>query len=121
MPEPSPVDGSFVPEVRDPVVDVEVDGERVLLDEETGHLAVLDRVGSVVYPFFDGTATVDELADDVAAAFGEDRERVAGDLIALAEQLREARFLERHDRDEATADDGADTSGVPRWIDPPSA
>jgi hypothetical protein len=105
------------PAAKPTVVSVEVGGERVLLDTETGKLHLLDRVASVVWPFLDGTATVDELAADVADAFGEPVERVRADLGALVGRLAEEGLLAGTGE---PAPDDEPPPGPRMLVDPPS-
>jgi hypothetical protein len=65
-----------------------------VFDAVSGHLFRLDPVGALVWPFLDGTATVAELAEDVAAAFGEDVDQVCPALQALVEQLARLNLVE---------------------------
>lgn len=80
------IDGSFVPRRRGAVAIVELDGEAVLFDEATGTTHLLDQVATVVWKCFDGSGSVDELVEDLAAAFGAPRDVVAGDVLELARQ-----------------------------------
>lgn len=77
----------LVPSPKRSVVSVELDGERVLYDTETGRLHQLDAIGSVVWSCFDGEVDLDELAGDLSEAFGADRGRVRADVEALARSL----------------------------------
>lgn len=52
MTDPAPldiVDDDFVPGVKPSVASVELDGERVLYDADSGRLHRLDPVGSVIW------------------------------------------------------------------------
>ena len=76
------------------VATVELDGEAVLYDERAGTLHHLDPVATVVWARFDGLVTLDTLARELSDAFGVERERVRGDLLAFAGQLRAQQLLE---------------------------
>lgn len=56
--------------VKDGLAEAELDGERVVWDPDTGQLARLDRIGSLVWLCLDGAVTVEELSADLAHAFG---------------------------------------------------
>ncbi len=84
---PEAIDGSFVPVRKGSVASSELDGEAVLLDTDTGSVHLLDSIGSVVWSCFDGSATLAELARDLAEAFSAEPDRVYSDVLALARQL----------------------------------
>ena len=71
------------------LADAELDGERVVWDPETGRVARLDRVGSLVWACLDGESSLDEIADDLAAAFGTAVTVVRPDVVDLIERLSE--------------------------------
>lgn len=81
------LDLSFVPQPKSTVATAELDGEAVLYDEEIGSLHTLDPIGTVVWSCFDGTASLSEIAGELAAAFGTGAGTVADDVLALARQL----------------------------------
>ena len=89
-----PADGSFVPQRASGLVEVELDGELLLLDPRTDRLHVLDALGTVIWNVFDGDVTVDELTGDLAEVFGAPAETVRTDLGALVDALRAADLLE---------------------------
>lgn len=94
-PVPRPkIDGSFVPCVRADIASVEIDGERVIYDQSTRAVVHLDAVASVVWLVLDGSGTIDELAVDLADAFGADVDQVKPDVLALVERLAVAGVLE---------------------------
>jgi hypothetical protein len=69
---------------------VQVEDEVVVHNAATRRVARLDRVGGIVWPFLDGTATIEELAADVADAFGQPVEEVLPALATLVESLVDA-------------------------------
>ncbi|HET7486625.1 MAG TPA: PqqD family protein [Acidimicrobiales bacterium] len=83
-----PVDGSWAPRPAPELTTVEIDGEALLLDPRTDGVHQLDRLGSVIWQVLDGEATVDELVDDLAAAFAAPPEQVRHDLGDLLVGLR---------------------------------
>lgn len=80
------IDGGFVPVVRPSTASVEIDGERVVVDED-GVFHLLDPVASVVWPFLDGSTSIEDLADDLSAAFDGDRDRISQDMLELTRDL----------------------------------
>ena len=76
-----------VPRRGDQAAFVELDGETVVYDEEQGTLHLLDRIATIVWACCDGTGTVAEIVDDLADAFGAERERVDADVRALLGKL----------------------------------
>src|SRR5436190_20951105 len=84
---PEEIDGSFIPIRNVSVTSVELDGEGVLLDEATGSLYFLNRIGHIVWSCMDGSGTIDDLAADLSAAFSTAFEQVRGDVVALAREL----------------------------------
>lgn len=84
-----PTSGGPVWKVKAGLGDAELDGERVLWDPETGQLARLDRIGSLVWASLDGVATVGELVADLADAFGVSAEAVRADVDDLVARLSE--------------------------------
>ena len=87
------IDGSFRPSARLSVASVELDGESVLLDEETGHTHLLNPTATVVWQSFDGQTTINALVDDLAEAFGIDRAVVYEDVLNLVRQLGQQGLL----------------------------
>jgi peroxiredoxin len=83
------IDGGFVPRPIPGVARVELDGEVVLGVQLGGSLQTfcLNRMGGLIWECFDGSATLDELIDDLSDVFGADREIVAHDVLQLAQNL----------------------------------
>lgn len=102
----------------------ELDGERVLYQTETGRVQRLDAVGSIVWTLFDGTATVAELAADLADGFGADPEIVLRDVVALVQALLADNMLVGGDEEQALPEHTAPASDEPSQpqflVDPPS-
>lgn len=88
-----PVDGSFVPVAKGSVTSVELDGERVLYDVDSGRLQRLDPVGTIIWPFLDGSVSIAELADDVADAFSAPAEDVRAGIVDLVRALLDEGLL----------------------------
>jgi PqqD family protein of HPr-rel-A system len=76
------------PKARDDLEVVEIDGEAVVYDERTGNLHHLNPTAALVLAVCDGTATIRELAGDLAAEFGEPPDRLERDVRTLLRRFR---------------------------------
>jgi PqqD family protein of HPr-rel-A system len=86
--------GSCIPVLRCGVASVEIDGETVIYDVELDATHLLNPTATAVWSCLDGETTVDQLIDDVAAAFGVPREEVRTDILTLLRDLGRAGLLE---------------------------
>jgi len=59
----------------------------VLLHVETGYYYTLNEVGKFVWESMDGSRSLEDIRDSVAAVYDASREEVGRDLAELAEQL----------------------------------
>jgi PqqD family protein of HPr-rel-A system len=82
------------PRARDGLTVLELDGEAVVYDEETGNLHYLNPTATVVFTLCDGTATASELSADVADAYGIPAGEVEPQLRRLLRQLKRIGLLE---------------------------
>jgi len=82
------------PKTREALTVVELDGEAVVFDPDTLDVHRLNPTATLVFRFLDGSGTVDELADDVAAAFDAPVDDVRAQLTELVQQLDETDLLE---------------------------
>ncbi|MGH9177318.1 MAG: PqqD family protein [Acidimicrobiales bacterium] len=73
---------------------VELDGEAVVFDDESCRLYLLNPVATVVWQCLDGTASVPELAAELAGSFGAPVATVRADVEALVVELAGAGLLE---------------------------
>lgn len=132
MTDPATIDGRFVPRVKDGAASVEVDGERVILDEDTGELHLLNPSAGLVFACFDGTGTIDEIAADFSDVLGLPIAEARADVTAVAVQLAASGLLdglappaEPHDHDHDGAGAAAapvDAPPTPRFlVDPPTS
>ena len=64
---------------------VEVDGEIVILDEATGATHLLNPTAALVWQCLDGVSTVEEIAVDIADAYGQDIEAVRDPVLAAVQ------------------------------------
>ncbi|MGH2787285.1 MAG: PqqD family peptide modification chaperone [Actinomycetota bacterium] len=88
------IDGAFVPRHRPNTAGVELDGEMVLLVEGTTKPHWLNQTGTIVWNCLDGMVSLDELAGEIAEAFGADPSVVRDDVIDIAQGLGGAGLLE---------------------------
>jgi peroxiredoxin len=79
------VDAVFVPELVSGIASVELDGEMVLLVEDTGNIMWLDHLGTVVYKCIDGISSLAQICQDLAEVFGADPETVVEDVVYFAQ------------------------------------
>lgn len=75
----------------------EVGGEVVVYDDATNRTLVLNQTGALFWQCLDGTATIGEIALDMADAFGVGVDTVTAELEALAAQLADMGVLEAAD------------------------
>src|SRR5262245_6384078 len=91
------IDEQFVPGRRAEVSYVEIDGEQVLAAPTEGaryDAHWLDRTAAIVWQTYDGVTPLSELIDDLAEAFGADRDVVRDDVLTLTSALGRAGLLE---------------------------
>ena len=81
------------PMARDDLTIVELDGEAVIYDEQTADLHHLNPTATIVFGLCDGTATVSELATDMAEAFQVPVEEVESQLRSLLRSFRSQGLL----------------------------
>ena len=94
------------PLVRDGLTVVELDGEAVIYDEETGELHHLNPSATIVFGLCDGTQTPDEMAAEIAAAFGVPVEEMTPQVREVVDQFGYAGLLDgvaRVERDEVAS------------------
>jgi hypothetical protein len=77
----------LVPRRRAGVRGVEIDDESVLYDERDDRLHLLNWSASAVWWAIDGTATVDDLATDLAGRFHAQPDAMRSDVVALLDVL----------------------------------
>jgi PqqD family protein of HPr-rel-A system len=97
------------PRARDDLTVVELDGEAVIYDEINGDLHRLNPTATVVFSLLDGSATLDDLAGDIADAYGMPVEQVTAQVAELVEQLADSHLLVGTEPDvfaEVDGDDG---------------
>ena len=84
---------SVKPKARDDLAVVELDGEAVVFDERTSDLHYLNPTATLVFGLCDGTGTVEELAADIAAAYGADEGAIRRDVAAAVDEFARSGLL----------------------------
>ena len=79
---------------RDDVTVVVLDGEAVIYDRRAGSLHHLNAGATLVYELCDGSASIAQLAADIAGAAGQPVERIEPDVRSAIRGLRKADLLE---------------------------
>jgi len=103
------IDPAFVPRFRAEVAAIPVADESVLYEEDTGTLHQLDAVATVVCSMFDGSSSMGEAVDELAEAFGADRDVVGADVLRLVRHLAGMGLLDglpAHEAPVGDPDDG---------------
>lgn len=81
--------GDFVPRRDDDgVVTAQFDGEAVLYQLEANRLHLLNGTAALVWQLCDGSGSVAELVDDLAATFDAPREEIATGVEDVIETFR---------------------------------
>lgn len=87
------IDGAFRPRLRSTVASVELDGEAVLYDTDSGHTHLLNPTATVIWGCLDGETTVDELIADLAVEYGVDAPVIAAEVVELIKRFGEQGLL----------------------------
>jgi len=88
------IDGAFVPLQRQDVAAVMLEGETVVLAEGAAGAFFLDELATLVWDTFDGSASLEELAEDFADAFAAEPGVVLEDILTLTREIGRAGLLE---------------------------
>src|SRR6478609_1294839 len=116
--EADTIDGSFVPAKRPEVASIHLDDESVLMPGGDGGGAHwLDATATVVVDLFDGHASIDAIAAEIAEVVPVDPATVREDVLALARTLGRRGVL-RGVATESPFDD-LDVGGLPLGSDLP--
>jgi coenzyme PQQ biosynthesis protein PqqD len=74
-----------------------VDGETVIFDRRRGLIHVLNSTAHFIWERCDGTATIADIAQQLATAFEVDPQKVAADVAAFIAQLHAVELLALQD------------------------
>jgi hypothetical protein len=88
------LDESAVARGLERVTEVELDGETILYDEKTHELLVLNSSAALIWQVLDGTCSLRELSEDLAAAFRIDPGTVGADVLDTVRALGSHGLLE---------------------------
>lgn len=94
------------PKFREVLTVVELDGESVIYDEESGDLHHLNPTATIVFSLCDGAATIKEISADIAQAFGVSDDEVERQVRALLRQFRKQGLLDGSGTRETVRSDG---------------
>lgn len=90
---PDDIDEAYAPRVVDDALEIEVEGERVVIGGRWGGSQVLNPTATLIWQFLDGEATLGELIDDFADELGTSRKIVKRDVLEFARSLGRAGLL----------------------------
>ena len=117
--DPGQIDERFIPARAAPVYTVELEGEAVLLDEDSNRLHLLNPIATLLWACFDGTSTVEEILTDLAEALDTPYDTVLHDTLDVLERLGQEGLLDgvahapSDTRDPTEAEEGeADVAGA---------
>lgn len=82
------------PEVRHDLTVVELDGEAVIFDEDSGELHHLNQTATIVFRLCDGTATMRQVSTDISETFCVPLAEVDPQVRGVVRQFRKAKLLE---------------------------
>lgn len=82
------------PKARGDLTVVELDGEAVIYDDANSRIHYLNPTATLVFSIFDGTATVRDLAQDIAQVYQVPPDEVEKQVRALLRDFRKANLLE---------------------------
>jgi hypothetical protein len=82
------------PKARDDITVVELDGEAVIFDEQSGALHRLNPTATIVFGLCDGTATIRDISRDICEAFGVPLTEVESQVRGVIRQFRKSKLLE---------------------------
>jgi len=92
----APTPRSVLQRSRSPRVEhVEVDGEIVAFDTESGALHLLDPLATVIWNLLDGSATLLETSDDLASALGRPGDEMLPLVLELVGRLEDLALVHR--------------------------
>ena len=95
------------PRVRDDLTVVELDGEAVIHDEVNGDLHRLNTTATLVFSLLDGSATLEELATEIATAYEMPVDQIHRQVRQLVDQLAASHLLVGTELAAVDGDDGA--------------
>jgi hypothetical protein len=91
------LDEGYVPVVCSHASSVQVEDKTFVYDERLHTMMVLNRPAAAIWSGCDGARTVDQLAEDLSIAFGEDLTQVRSDVMATVAKLADLGLVERRE------------------------
>lgn len=85
---------SFVPRARRACSKIELDGDVILVDDDSGAVHLLNPTARIVWSCFDGSATIAEIAGDLDTVFAADHATITAAVSDLARRLGDVGLLE---------------------------
>ncbi len=84
---PDEMGPTYAPRPRPTTISQRLDDEVLLIDGRTGRMHVLNSSAAIIWECLDGSVTLEELAVELAEAFGADRETVLRDTMTVAREV----------------------------------
>jgi hypothetical protein len=97
--DPNSIHREHVPRRVDPAASAELEGDEVLYLEAPPRLFVLNPQARIIWHNLDGTLSVGQLADELAAEFGVPAEDMTSDVVGLVRELGASGLLQGVDAD----------------------
>lgn len=103
---PDAITASSRPRARAGCSGVELEGDVILVDDDSGAVHLLNPTARVVWSCFDGSTTIADIARDLDTVFAADRTTITDAVTDLARQLARSGLLEGAHPSEGSAVDG---------------
>lgn len=81
------------PKAREGLSVVELDGEAIIFDTESGGLHHLNPTATLVFTLCDGMSTMREISDELSEAFGLPNEEIEPQVRGVVRRFRKADLL----------------------------
>lgn len=91
---PQHVGPDFVANRRQDMITVEIEGEAIIYDEQQEVAHLLSPTAAIVWELLDGRSRLDEVAVDLAQAYGVGTELVLQDVVTLVQEFARQGLLE---------------------------
>lgn len=88
------VTSSFVPRGRPRCSSVELDGDVILVDNDSGAVHLLNPTAKIIWSCFDGSGSIADIARDLSEVFAVDLDAVTQAVVDLARRLGEHGLLQ---------------------------
>jgi hypothetical protein len=88
------ITASFAPRARRGCSTIELEGDVIVVDDDSGAVHLLNPTAQVVWSCFDGSSTIAEIAGDLDAVFSADHATIVEGVTDLARRLGDVGLLE---------------------------